>query len=274
MGCFPRTNRGDKPGFHSRHPPPHPAPGPGGRRVVSVPGAGPPSHPPFSPPPPRALPSLPVTCGRRCGGPEACYCSSSSFSSSPPGLRRRGGGGGGGAGNPGGGGGARGWLLSSPGRLRGPYLGPPRLGQCAAWDWARMAARLARVPARCESARREEEEEEEEGSERAPAGARGPERRSEGPSPRRAGGRWGRLPRAGGRATARAGPAGRGGEGGGKRDRGEGRGGWEGAAAARVRAGAAVAARFTPACLGGTLFVSHNAPRGRPGRGRGGAGPG
>lgn len=27
MGCFPRTNRGDKPGFHSRHPPPQPRPG-------------------------------------------------------------------------------------------------------------------------------------------------------------------------------------------------------------------------------------------------------
>lgn len=76
----------------------------------------------------------------------------------PARLGRRGGGGGGGVGgNPGGGGGARGWLLSSPGRLKGPYLGPPRLGQCAAWDWARMAAPLTRVPARCESERREEE---------------------------------------------------------------------------------------------------------------------
>lgn len=77
----------------------------------------------------------------------------------PARLGRRGGGGGGsgGGGNPGGGGGARDWLLSSPGRLRGPYLGPPLLGQCAAWDWARMAAPLTRVAARCESARREEE---------------------------------------------------------------------------------------------------------------------
>lgn len=103
---------------------------------------------------------------------------------------------------PGGGGGARGWLLSSPGRLRGPYLGPPRLGQCAAWNRARMAAPLARVPARCESTRRGEE------SARRPWGLRGGAR---GPA------RGARAAVGGGcrgRATACAGPAGRGGEGG------------------------------------------------------------
>lgn len=94
-----------------------------------------------------------LSCGRRCGGPGGLQL----LLLFPARLGRRGGGGGGGGGNPGGGGGARGWLLSSPGRLQGPYLGPPRLGQGAASDWARMAAPLTRVAARCESARREEE---------------------------------------------------------------------------------------------------------------------
>ncbi|XP_047733579.1 translation initiation factor IF-2-like isoform X3 [Prionailurus viverrinus] len=62
----------------------------------------------------------------------------------PARLRRRGGGGGGGD-SPGGGGGARGSLpLSSPGRLRGPYLGPPRLGPWTACGWG-----MAVQPAAC-----------------------------------------------------------------------------------------------------------------------------
>lgn len=65
----------------------------------------------------------------------------------PARLRRRGGGSGGGSGgdSPGGGGGARGSLpLSSPGRLRGPYLGPPRLGPWTACGWG-----MAAQPAAC-----------------------------------------------------------------------------------------------------------------------------
>ncbi|XP_020919614.1 proline-rich protein 18-like [Sus scrofa] len=49
---------------------------------------------------------------------------------------------------PGGGGGARGSQpLSSPGRRRGPYLGPPRLGPWTACGWG-MAAPSSGVPAR------------------------------------------------------------------------------------------------------------------------------
>nr|XP_019569529.1 PREDICTED: uncharacterized protein LOC109435845 [Rhinolophus sinicus] len=65
----------------------------------------------------------------------------------PARLRRRGGGGSGSGDSPGGGGGARSSLpLSSPGRLRGPYLGPPRLGPWAARGWG-MAAHSSSVPA-------------------------------------------------------------------------------------------------------------------------------
>lgn len=100
----------------------------------------------------------------------------------PARLRRRGGGGGGDS--PGGGGGARGSLpLSSPGRLRGPYLGPPRLGPWTACGWG-----MAVQPAAClrsGSAKRLE------GSTRgAQKGLRGGAR---GPGEPRAGGRWGRL---------------------------------------------------------------------------------
>ena len=56
--------------------------------------------------------------------------------------------GGGGGGGPGGGGGARGPLpLSSPGRRRGPYLGPPRLGPWTACGRS-MAAPNGGEPAR------------------------------------------------------------------------------------------------------------------------------
>lgn len=65
----------------------------------------------------------------------------------PARLRRRGGGGSGSGDSPGGGGGARSSLpLSSPGRLRGPYLGPPRLGPWTARGWG-MAAHSSSVPA-------------------------------------------------------------------------------------------------------------------------------
>lgn len=164
--------------------------------------------------------------------------------------------------NPGGRGGERGWLLSSPGRLRGPYLGPPRLGQCAAWNRARMAAPLARVPVRCESTMRGEE------SARRPWGLRGG---AGGPA------RGARAAVGGGcrgRAKACAGPAGRGREGG-KGTEGRGGEGRLGGSRRSARAGRRRRSRsFHSSLFGGTLFVSHNAPRGRPGWGRGGAGPG
>lgn len=75
----------------------------------------------------------------------------------PARLRRRGGGGSGSGDSPGGGGGARSSLpLSSPGRLRGPYLGPPRLGPWTARGWG-MAAHSSSVPARWESVKQREE---------------------------------------------------------------------------------------------------------------------
>lgn len=117
------------------------------------------------------------------------------------------------------------------------------------------------------------------GARRAP-GARGPEGRSEGPSPLRTDGRWGRLVE-GGRRLARAGRGGAG-WGRGKGLRGEdGRlGGSRRSARAGVRAGGRRRSRsFHSSLFGGTLFVSHNAPRGRPARprereGRGRAGGG
>ncbi|KAM4828293.1 uncharacterized protein RHO17_026181 [Thomomys bottae] len=109
---------------------------------LSVPQAGAPGVPrrrstAGDPPPAFALPSLPVTCGRRRRGPEACCCSFSS----PPGC------GGGGGGGPGGGGGARAGLPLLPREAQGPYLGPPRLGPGAAGGWG-MAAQPAGVPVR------------------------------------------------------------------------------------------------------------------------------
>lgn len=145
-GVFPRTNQSDKPRFLF----------PAASRWATR-GVGSRVGPPSPSLPPLAGPSLRYLrrAVRGSGGLLLLLL----LLLLPARLRRRGGGGGGdsggGAGNPGGGGGARGWLLSSPGRLRGPYLGPPRLGQCAAWNWARMAAPLTSAPARCESARRD-----------------------------------------------------------------------------------------------------------------------
>lgn len=180
----------------------------------------------------------------------------------PAGLRRRGGGGGGDS--PGGGGGARGSLpLSSPGRPTGPYLGPPRLGPWTACGWG-----MAEQPAAClrgERAKRRE------GSTRgARGGLRGGAR---GPGEPRAGGRWGRLAegrrRFGERGDGSRFLRGAGwGRGRGVRG-GEGR---LGGSRRRARAGRRRGrCRSTHSSLfGGTLFVSHNALRGRPGWGRGG----
>nr|XP_030697272.1 spidroin-2-like [Globicephala melas] len=76
----------------------------------------------------------------------------------PARLRRRGGGGDGGGGSPGGGGGAHGPLpLSSPGRRRRPYLGPPRLGPWTACGRG-MAAPSSGVPARDEESQEDAHE--------------------------------------------------------------------------------------------------------------------
>lgn len=135
-------------------------------------------------------------------------------------------------------------------------------GQPAAGAW-RRSPRRAREAGEGEAA-----------GGKPPRRAERPEGRSEGAGAPRAGGRWGRAAEGRQRFAERGDgsrfPGGAGwGRGKGVRG-GEGEG-WEGAAAARVRAGAAaVAAPLTPACFGGTLFVSHNALRGRPGWGRGG----
>lgn len=142
--------------------------------------------------------------------------------------------------------------LSSPGREGGPYLGPPRLGPRAARGRG-MAPRSSNVPTSGERAS---------GGRQAAAvlgGAEGEERGD---------GRWGRL--AGGRRRWRQ----RGdgsrfpGAGGGKGKGNEGRGGEVGREPPpRARAG-----RRRRRCrsahsslFGGTLFVSHNALRGRRG---------